>query len=229
MIVRKQTFQFLKGTALAVSAPLILAGCLSSSESSSPAVTEPEPAPPNSNTPPVISGSPATGVLAGNSYSFTPSASDADGDPLVFSVSNLPGWASFDTATGRISGQPLIGDVGSYTNIVITVSDGSASASLAGFGVTVAANANGTVTLEWTPPVENTNGSTLTDLAGYRIYYGVEQGVYTEQINIDNPTISVFVVEDLLPDTYYFVATSVNSGGVESPYSNVAVKVVDGS
>ena len=227
--MRKQTFKFLKSASLALSAPLILSGCLSSSDSSSPAPDTAPAGPVVTNTPPVISGNPATGVITGSNYSFTPTASDADGDTLTFSVENLPGWASFESTTGRVSGQPLLGDVGSYANIVITVSDGSASASLGGFDITVATNATGSVTLSWSAPLSNTDGSTLTDLAGFRIYYGIEEGVYTEQINIDNPSISTYVVDGLLPDTYYFVATSLNSSGAESTYSNVAVKVVEGS
>lgn len=46
------------------------------------------------NYPPTISGSPATRVNAGSSYSFTPIASDPDDDPLTFSITNKPSWAS---------------------------------------------------------------------------------------------------------------------------------------
>ncbi len=97
-----------------------------------------EPAP-VTNTPPVISGSPPTRVVEGESYAFTPSATDADGDPLSFSIDNKPAWAGFSTQTGRLSGTPGAGDVGDYPGIVISVTDGSASASLPSFDLTVAA------------------------------------------------------------------------------------------
>ena len=84
----------------------------------------------------------------------------------------------------------------------------------------------GSLTLSWTPPTTNTDGTTLTDLSGYRIYYGNSQGNYPNQISIDTPGIASYVVENLVPDTYYFVATSLNSLGVESSYSNVAIKTV---
>ena len=85
---------------------------------------------PSTNRAPTISGQPSTAVVQGTAYRFQPSASDPDGDTLTFSVSNLPSWASFDTARGILSGTPGAGDVGNYGNITITVSDGQLSASL---------------------------------------------------------------------------------------------------
>jgi hypothetical protein len=76
---------------------------------------------------PVISGAASQSVAADDAYSFTPTASDPDSDPLTFSASGLPAWASFDTATGRVSGTPSNANVGT-TNITITASDGSLSA-----------------------------------------------------------------------------------------------------
>jgi len=79
---------------------------------------------------PSISGFPKSAIKIGDSYSFTPSASDPDGDPLTFSISRKPQWATFDSATGRLSGQVLLGDVGVYDKVRIAVSDGSGSTSL---------------------------------------------------------------------------------------------------
>jgi len=94
------------------------------------------------NTAPVISGSPATSVNEGAAYSFTPTASDADADTtLTFSISNKPVWASFNPATGALSGTPAKTDVGVTSGIVISVSDGSLTAALPAFSLTVT-NAN---------------------------------------------------------------------------------------
>src|SRR5690606_23966575 len=79
------------------------------------------------NRAPTISGSPATSVQATRAYSFTPSASDADNDRLTYSIVNRPTWASFSTSTGRLSGTPSSSQVGTYANIIITVSDGRAT------------------------------------------------------------------------------------------------------
>jgi hypothetical protein len=179
------------------------------------------------NTTPTISGTPLTDVVVNTAYSFVPTAADADGDLLTFSVSNLPSWASFNTTTGAITGMPTSGDVGTSSNIRITVSDGVASTSLAAFSITVssASVSTGTATLSWLPPTQNTDGSALTDLAGFTIYYGTTSGNYTEVITINNPGISSYMVESLPTGfTYYFVVTSVNSSGLESDYSNEGSK-----
>lgn len=92
---------------------------------------------PKTNQPPVISGTPATSVVAGTAYSFTPTASDPNGDSLTFSIANKPGWASFSILTGMLSGTPAAANVGSYSGIVISVTDGIAVVSLPAFSITV--------------------------------------------------------------------------------------------
>ena len=81
-------------------------------------------------------------------------------------------------------------------------------------------------TLSWTPPMQNSDGSPLTDLAGYKIYYGNESGNYHASIEINNPGIAIYVVEYLTPNTYFFVITAINSSGVESQFSNEVSKLV---
>lgn len=89
------------------------------------------------NEAPEISGTPEISVSVGDEYSFVPVASDADGDELMFVVSNLPTWMQFDVTTGQLLGNARLADVGSYENIVIAVSDGEFSAELPAFSVTV--------------------------------------------------------------------------------------------
>lgn len=178
------------------------------------------------NRAPVISGTPTTQVMNGSAYSFQPTASDADGDPLTFSIANLPRWASFSTSTGRLQGTPTAADVGTYNNIVIRVSDGKTTASLPAFAVTVLAVATGSATLSWTPPTTNTDGSPLTNLAGYRVYWGPGAGNYTSSATLNNPGLTAYVVGNLAPGTYYFAVKAVNSAGTESQFSNVASKVI---
>jgi hypothetical protein len=92
----------------------------------------------NVNDAPVITGTPTTSVDQDVAYSFTPTATDADvGDVLTFSIANKPNWASFDEATGVLSGTPTHDDVGTTTGIVISVSDGVLSASLPAFNLEV--------------------------------------------------------------------------------------------
>ena len=178
------------------------------------------------NAPPVISGAPPTSVPAGTAYSFQPTASDPNGNALTFSIANKPAWATFSTTTGRLQGTPSASQVGTYGNIVISVSDGSATASLPAFSIAVLAVATGSVTLSWTPPTTNSNGSPLTNLAGYRVHWGTAIGTYTSSVTLDNPGLASYVVEGLAPGTYYFVVTALNSAGAESQFSNVASKTI---
>jgi len=84
----------------------------------------------------------------------------------------------------------------------------------------------GSATLSWTPPTLNTDGSPLTDLASYKVYYGNESGNYHTSIQISNNGMTIYVVEHLTSNTYYFVMTAINSSGEESDFSNEASKQV---
>jgi hypothetical protein len=182
---------------------------------------------PVGNRAPTISGNPPTGVTYGDMYEFKPTAVDPDGDRLTFSVENRPGWASFNSSTGEISGQPTLGDIGVYDNILISASDGNVTSSLRVFSVTVTQTALGAITLSWVAPTENSDGSALMDLAGYKIYYRKSSGSYVQEVRIDNPSISTYVVDQLSPDTYYFAATAFNTSGVESSFSSEVARTVN--
>jgi len=160
-------------------------------------------------------------------YDFTPNAYDPDGDSLTFTITNKPTWAMFETSTGRLYGQPSLGNVGTIANIVISVSDGEASDSLRAFSVTVSQTALGNVTLSWIAPTENSDGSPLIDLAGYKIFYGTSSRNYSHEIHINNPGTTTHVVDNLVPNTYFFAAKSFNASGVESEYSGEAVRTVN--
>jgi len=178
--------------------------------------------PPNTNQAPRISGTPMTALRVGEAYAFQPSASDPDGDQLQFSIQNRPDWLHLNSITGRLTGIPDADDVGEFSNIRLTVSDGrGAQASLSAFQIAVTQVALGSVTLSWTPPTTNADGSPMTDLTGYRIYYGRTAGALDQIIPVTNAGTMRFVVENLSPATWYFSMTSVNSAGVESTLSAV--------
>jgi hypothetical protein len=184
------------------------------------------------NITPTITGTPATTATAGTLYTFTPKASESDGDPLSFSVRNKPSWASFSIATGTLSGTPAAANAGTFSNIVISTSTGHASASLPAFTITVKSSSGGTTgttgsaSLHWTAPTTNTNGSALTNLAGYHIYYGKSASSMTTTITVASPGTTSYTVSNLAAGTWYFAVSAYTSNGTQSARSNVGSKSV---
>lgn len=186
----------------------------------------PEPEPPVSNTAPTIQGTAIEVVEVNSTYTFLPAASDADGDELMFQIENKPAWATFSTLTGKLSGTPTLADEGTYADIRISTSDGEAHASLPPFSITVVAPTVTSASLSWNAPVQNHDGSALTDLAGFTIVYGPSQTMLYQTVRIDNPSIDRYVLDDLPAGTYYFAVKAYNSVGVESEMSNIVSKTI---
>jgi hypothetical protein len=185
-------------------------------------------APAAANPPPTISGTPSTADIAGTPYTFTPSASDTDGDTLSFSVQNKPSWATFSIATGSLSGTPTTANVGTYSNIIISVSDGYSSVSLAPFSINVTQPVvtTGSATLSWTAPTTNTDGSALTNLAGYHIYYGTSPSAMSSTVDIPNPGTTTYTLSSLASGTWYFAVNAYTTGGMDSALSNTGSKSI---
>lgn len=218
---------FLAGCLILTSALLTGCGGGGGGGDSSSNVTAPPPAS-STNAAPKVTGTPGSTAVVGQAYSFQPSATDADGDALTYTVANLPSWATFSAQTGRISGTPTAAQVGSYAGITVTVSDGKANAAVGPFTITVSdvANASGSATLSWTPPTQNSDGSTLGNLAGFRVMYGRTSSNLDQTVNVDNPSVNRYVVENLSSGTWYFAVVAVNASGVASQLSNTANKTI---
>jgi PKD repeat protein len=76
----------------------------------------------------------------------------------------------------------------------------------------------GSVTLSWDAPITYEDGTPLTDLAGYKIYYGTSSGLYSDFINVSN--VTTYDITNLINgSTYYFAVTAYDISGSESTYS----------
>jgi putative Ig domain-containing protein len=180
-----------------------------------------------SNTAPTITGTPSKNATVGQAYSFTPVAKDANGDALTFKISGKPSWLTFSASTGKLSGTPSA--TGASGAIVIAVTDGKATTTLPAFSITTSSapsNGTGAATLSWTPPMRNTDGSTLTNLAGYRILYGKTASSLSTTITVSNPGLTNYVVDDLAAGTWYFAIKAYTSSGSESSLSTVGSKTI---
>ena len=180
----------------------------------------------SSNAALTISGNPPTSVNVGSPYGFTPAASDPGGGTLTFSIQNPPSWASFNPADGALTGTPGAAYAGTYANIVISVTDGSARASLPAFSISVNQVSNGSAALTWTPVTKDTNGSPVTNLAGYRVHYGTSANAMSTVVVLANPSLTNYLVTNLSSGTWYFGITAYTTTGIESALSNVGHKTI---
>jgi Putative Ig domain len=178
----------------------------------------------------VLTGTPPTSVTAGQNYLFQPTLAQGAGT-VTFQIQGKPSWATFDTDTGVLTGTPAAANEGTSASITITGTNGSSSSSIGPFTILVNAPAptpatTGSATLSWNVPTENTDGTPITDLAGYHIYYGTSAGALTTTVTIANPAETSYVVGGLAPGTYYFAIVAYNSAGIDSPQSNTASKTI---
>lgn len=77
--------------------------------------------------------------------------------------------------------------------------------------------------ISWTAPTENTDNTTITDLAGFNVYYGTSENDLSTTIQVTETQLNI---KNLAPNTYYFAVTAINSIGVESELSNIVTKEV---
>ncbi len=184
--------------------------------------------PPSANGPPTISGSPSSLATVGQPWSFQPSISDPDGDSVTVAAENLPSWVTLTPSTGRLEGTPAEGDVRNWNGIVLTVSDGEASATLSGFSISVqaAAAAMGSATLNWSAPTERVDGSPIGELVGYRVLYGQVSRSYDFTVELDSAGVTRYVIEGLGAGTWYFAIQAVTSDGLVSAPSAEASKTI---
>jgi YVTN family beta-propeller protein len=139
------------------------------------------------NTPPTITGTPPTTAKVGWTYRFTPTANDADGDSLSFSITNKPDWAEFDPNTGILSGTP---DAEGTTNIEISVSDEMAATTVLTFDLTVI-NVSYPHILDTIP----INGNSIAvNYLTNQIYMAYEKGNIVTVIDGYNPNLKTTIV-----------------------------------
>jgi hypothetical protein len=175
-----------------------------------------------------IAGIPTTTAVAGQPYSFQPKVANTSGT-VQFTVAHLPSWAKFNTSTGQIAGTPSASQVGQYPGITINLVSGTNVVALPAFTITVAAagSSSNTVTLSWEAPTENADGSALMDLKGYKVHYGPASKGYQDVIQVTNPGLTTYVVQNLPTGTYYFAVTAYNASGKESSLSGEVSTLVN--
>ena len=129
-------------------------------------------------------------------------------NPVASSCTASGGWSG----TKAASGSQTLSAINASTNYTLTCSWGTGSANVT-----------------WTPPTTNTDGSALTNLARFKVYYGTSSTSLTRSATVDDVTKRSATISSLSPGTWYFAVRAINTAGSESSNSNVASKSVAGA
>ena len=155
---------------------------------------------------------------AGELLSIELNAMDPEGNPLNYSIYNMPSWLSLDPATGTISGTPSLEDVGLYENIRIDISDGNNITSVGPFFIQVEEELFD-ININWEQVTEDINNDTINNVAGYKIYIEEASARFNSSITVKGATETSFIIKRLAPSTYTFTMTAYLTSGLESDKS----------
>jgi len=210
---------------------VLLAACNDSSPSSSPSNAMASAASTTATTV-TLSGTPPAQVVVGAAYSFQPQASTQTAG-LRYSVMGKPAWLTFNADTGALSGTPAAANVGTYSGISILAygpAGSAAQASIGPFAISVVSSPATATTnsahLKWVAPTQNTDGTPLTDLAGYTVYWGTDPNNLTSTAKLTDATATSYAVTGLTSGTWYFALSTYTSAGTDSALSNIGSKTI---
>jgi Fibronectin type III domain len=80
---------------------------------------------------------------------------------------------------------------------------------------------NGTATLSWAAPTVNTDGTPVTPLSGYHIYYGMTQGDLAQSVAVSGGATATYEITGLASGTWYFAIAADAMDGAEGPQSSI--------
>jgi hypothetical protein len=172
-----------------------------------------------------VAGPRADAAVAGQHYEFMPELADPGADSVTYAIENKPRWATFDGTSGALSGVPADGDVGSRQRVRVSASVRGATA-VHEFDLQVVAQADGTAEVALDAPVTRTDGSSLGNLAGYRIYYGKTATRLDRFVDVKDASAPGAQVSGLTPGTWYFAAIAYDASGFESAPTDVGSKTI---
>lgn len=122
-------------------------------------------------------------------------------------------WASSCMASGGWSGSKAPGGSQAVAAVTATTS----------YTLTCTAPGDTIAQINWTLPTVNTDGTALTDLAGYKLYRGTAASNLSLATTINSPSTLTYTFTGMT-GTNYFAVSAITTAGVESALSNVAMK-----
>lgn len=171
--------------------------------------------------------SPSSAPVVDTTDSAVTLAGHASSDMGIFKVV----WANDRGGTGVANGTdawqaPGIALELGENRITVTAEDIAGAKSSRSILVNRESGLSGSAELSWVAPTSRTDGSPLTNLAGFKIYYGRMPGIYDYQIDINNPGITTYLVENLVSGNWYFALAAYDSAGIESDRSNEVLRQI---
>ena len=124
----------------------------------------------------------------------------------------------------RLSAAVLAVSLAGCPGVQISQNTDSAPSGSAPAAVPAKGPSTGSATLAWQAPTENEDGTPITGLAGYRIYFGPSATELNQLIEVSDAASTTYVINGLTPGTYYFAVSAYNVFGIEGPLSNIASK-----
>ena len=181
-----------------------------------------------------ISGTPAGSTTAGQQYRFLPVVANTGGELLSFSIVNCPAWATFNPATGLLSGTPKSDNVGSYSNIVISVSADGAPVSLAPFTIRVQTTGSDAPTIGGSPPTTVAAGAnysftpTETDPSGNILTFSIMNAPSWTSFNASTGELSGVAPSSSSAQLYSSIEISVTDGTNSASLAPFSISVEAG-
>jgi len=160
-----------------------------------------------------LSANPST-VASGATSTLTWSSNNAT------SCAASGGWSGAETTSGSQKTAALAATT-KYT-LTCTGAGGSAAQSV----TVTTATATGSATLTWTAPTTNTNGTAVTPLSGYTLYYGTSESSLTHSVVISSSSTTTYTITGLAAGTWYFAVAADAADGTQSAMSNVGSKTM---
>ena len=165
-------------------------------------------------------------ACGGGSSGSSTAASSADTDTTTSLVAPNAGMiARSQGVDGSESAASVASNTTSASNTAASASATATPPVSTGSGSSVGAvtkvttpikTVNGVATLDWMPPTANNDGSALTNLAGYTVYYGTNRSDLSQSVKVSNPGLASYTVTGLTSGTWYFAVTSYSADGIES-------------
>ena len=160
----------------------------------------------------------------------------------------VPRWVPRTTAA--FPGQPTVAQVGIFSRIALSVTHGGSTVSLPACPVSVTAAGTatttpttppppatggaaagtavttGSATLSWSKPTLNSDGTALTDLAGFVVEYGTDSAALSQRVSVADPNLTRYTVPNLGKGTWYFTVISYTATGLQSDVAKLVSKTI---